>query len=275
VAATVGIVAGGGRLPFEIARGARAAGRRVVAVALDGLADPALGAAVDAITWVAPGELGALLDALRASDAREAVLAGTVSKAQLYTAGERLRLDARGAAFLAALRDRSDDGILRALGALIESEGTAIVAQTAYASALLAPAGVLGAVAPSDAQRADVAFGWPIAKAIGRLDVGQTLVVKQRAVLAVEAIEGTDAAIRRGGALAGRGACVLKVWKPGQDPRFDAPTVGLDTLTALVETGASLLAVEAGRTLVLDRDEVVRRADAHGIALVGVPGDPA
>jgi DUF1009 family protein len=271
VAATVGIVAGGGRLPFEIARGARAAGRRVVAVALDGLADPALGAAVDAITWVAPGELGALLDALRASDAREAVLAGTVSKAQLYTAGERLRLDARGAAFLAALRDRSDDGILRALGALIESEGTAIVAQTAYASALLAPAGVLGAVAPSDAQRADVAFGWPIAKAIGRLDVGQTLVVKQRAVLAVEAIEGTDLAIHRAGELCRAGGfVVVKVAKPQQDMRFDVPTVGCGTVETIHKAGGRVLAVEAGKTILLDEADTIALADRYGLTIVAL-----
>jgi DUF1009 family protein len=275
VAATLGIVAGAGRLPFEVARGARRAGLRVVAVGFHGLADPALAAEVDAVRWVRLGELGALLEALHAGGVREIVLAGTVPKLRMFAGEDRVRIDARGAAFLATLRDRSDDAILRALGALLESEGLAVASQAAYAAALLAPAGVLGACTPTAAQRADLAWGWPIAKAIGRLDIGQTLVVKDKSVLAVEAIEGTDAAIRRGGALGGGGVCVLKVWKPHQDPRFDYPTVGPDTLVSLAEAGAALLAVEAGRTLVLERDTVVEQADAHGIALVGVAGEPA
>ena len=274
MATTLGIVAGAGRLPAAIARGARRSGRRVVAVAFHGFADDTLAADVDAFVRVRLGELGALLDALQQSGAREAVLAGHVPKQQLFASPDLVRVDERGAAFLAGLRDQSDDAILRALAAAIEAEGIRIASQADYTEELLAPAGVLGGVEPSAAQRADVAWGWPLAKAIGRLDIGQTLVVKGRAVLAVEAIEGTDEAIRRGGALAA-GACVLKIFKPGQDPRFDAPTVGPDTLSTLVEAGAALLAVEAGRTLVLDREEVVRRADASGIALLGVPGEPA
>jgi hypothetical protein len=274
VEGTLGIVAGAGRLPAAIARGARRAGRRVVAVGFQGFAEESLAGSVDELAWVRLGELGALLDALHAAGAREAVLAGLVPKQQLFAGRELVRLDARGAAFLAGLREQRDDAILRALARELEAEGIRVASQADYTGELLAPAGVLGGVAPSAAQRADVAFGWPLAKAIGRLDIGQTLVVKDRAVLAVEAVEGTDAAIRRGGALA-RGACVLKVFKPGQDPRFDAPTIGPDTLLALVEAGAALLAVEAGRTLVLDRAEVVRRADASGIALVGVAGEPS
>lgn len=271
---TLGLVAGAGRLPFEVARGARDAGRRVAVVAFHGFADPALADVADALHWVRIGELGALLAALHAASARDVVVAGNVPKEQLFAA-DRVRVDARGAAFLASLRDRSDDSILRALGDALESEGLRVEAQTTWVAHLLAPVGVLGDVAPTASQTADVAWGWPIAKAIGRLDIGQTLVVKDRSVLAVEAIEGTDAAIRRGAALARGGACVLKVFKPGQDPRFDAPTVGPDTLATLAETGAAVLAVEAGRTLLLERDAVRRRADAAGIAVVGVPGGSA
>ncbi|RIL04409.1 MAG: DUF1009 domain-containing protein [Proteobacteria bacterium] len=267
---TIGLVAGAGRLPFELARGARGAGRRVAAVAFTGFADPALAGEVDAIAWIRLGELGALFDALREAGAREVLLAGNAPKQQLFAEPGLVRLDARGAAFLGALRDQSDDRILRALADALEGEGLRVVSQAAYAGALLAPAGVLGAVAPSEAQRADVAWAWPIAKAVGRLDIGQTLVVKDRAVLAVEAIEGTDAAIRRGGALGRGGVVVIKIWKPEQDPRFDYPTVGPDTLAALVDAGAALLAVEAGRTLVLAREALVRAADAAGIALLGV-----
>jgi DUF1009 family protein len=267
----LGLVAGAGQLPFEVARGARDAGRRVVAVAFHGFADPTLEGVVDALHWVRIGELGTLLESLHAAAVRDVVVAGNVPKEQLF-AGDRVRIDARGAAFLAGLRDRSDDSILRALGAALEAEGLHVESQTRWAAHLLAPAGLLGAVAPTASQRDDVAWAWPIAKAIGRLDIGQTLVVKDRSVLAVEAIEGTDAAIRRGAALARGGACVLKVFKPGQDPRFDAPTIGPDTLDVIAEAGAALLAVEAGRTLVLGRDEVRRRADAAGIVVVGVTG---
>jgi len=270
-AATVGLVAGAGRLPFEVARGARREGRRVVAIAFLGFADPALGDEVDAVHWVRLGELGALFGALHQAEAREAVVAGTVPKENLFAGSDLVRLDARGAAFLASLRDRSDDAILRGLGAEIEAEGVRVESQARFAEHLLAPVGPLGGVAPTEEQLAEVAFAWPLAKQIGALDIGQTVVVRDRSVLAVEAIEGTDEAIRRGGRL-GRGqVCVVKVWKPGQDPRFDFPTVGPATLATLAEAGAALLAVEAGRTMVLERDEVVRRADALGIALLGVP----
>jgi DUF1009 family protein len=269
--ATVGLVAGAGRLPFEVARGARRMGRRVVAVAFHGFADPALADEVDELHWVRLGELGALLRALHEAQAREAVVAGNVPKENLFAGSDLIRLDERGAAFIAGLRDRSDDSILRALGDAIEAEGIRVPSQALYAPHLLAPVGPLGGVVPTPAQLADVAFAWPLAKAIGRLDIGQTLVVRERSVLAVEAIDGTDATIRRGGSL-GRGqVCVVKVWKPGQDPRFDFPTIGPDTLVTLSEAGAALLAVEAGRTLVLEREIVVQRADALGIALLGVP----
>jgi DUF1009 family protein len=267
----VGLVAGAGRLPFALARGARRAGHRVAVVAFEGFADPALSGEADALAWVRIGELGALLDRLRESGAREVVVAGNVPKEQLFAQSGAIRLDARGAAFLAQLRDRSDDAILRGLGDMLEAEGIHVAAQTAYADELLAPGGVLGAVVPTRDQMQDVAFGWPLAKAVGRLDIGQTVVVKGRSVLAVEAIEGTDAAVRRGGALGRGGVVVLKVFKPGQDPRFDAPTVGLDTIATLADVGATLLAIEARRTLLLDREAMIARADASGIALVGVP----
>jgi DUF1009 family protein len=267
----VGLVAGAGRLPFELARGVRNAGHRLVVVAFEGLADPALGDEADAVAWVRLGELDALFGGLRDARVGEVIVAGNVPKELLFARADLVRFDARGAAFLARLRDRSDDAILRGLGDALEAEGIRVATQTAYAGDLLAPAGQLGAVAPTAAQLADVAFGWPLAKAIGGLDIGQTLVVKDRSVLAVEAIEGTDATVRRGGALGRGGVAVLKVFKPGQDPRFDAPTIGPETVASLVEAGATLLAVEAGRTLVLDRDAVVERADRAGVALLGVP----
>lgn len=253
-----------------MARAARARGLVVVAVGFRGDTDPALEAEVDSLRWLHLGELGGMIDALRAGGARDAVMIGKILKTNLYGDTAPLRPDARALALLAGLRDRSDDGILGALADELAREGIVLRDQTELVPELMAPAGVWGGVAPTAAQRADIAFAWPVAKALGAVDVGQTVVVRERAVLALEAIEGTDAAIRRGGALGGPGACVLKVAKPRQDPRFDVPAVGPDTLAVLEEVRAGVLAVEAARTLVVDAEEVVRRADRAGIALVGV-----
>ena len=275
MADVLGLVAGQGRLPFEVARGARRAGRRVWLAALRGFADPALAREADAVRWLHVGEVGALLEALRAEGVRELVLCGLVPKELLFADPSLVRLDEAAMRLLAGLRDRRDDALLRALADALEAEGFRVASQAAYTTELLAPEGPLGAIAPTPAQLDEVAFGWPIAKAIGALDIGQTLVVRERVVLAVEAIEGTDQAIRRGGAL-GRGAVsVIKVAKPTQDPRLDVPVIGPETIHTLVEAGARLLAVEAGRTLVLERAELVARADAAGICVLGVAGDAA
>jgi DUF1009 family protein len=268
---TLGLVAGQGRLPFEVARGARRAGRRVWLAALRGFADPALAGEADAAVWLHVGEVGALLAGLRAEGVRELVLCGLVPKAVLFGDPSLVKLDETAVRLLAGLRDRRDDALLRALADALEAEGFVVASQAAYTAELLAPEGPLGAVAPSAAQRDDVAFAWPIAKALGALDIGQTLVVRERTVLAVEAIEGTDAAIRRGAALGGGAVSVVKIWKPSQDPRLDVPVIGPETIATLAGAGARLLAVEAGRTLVLERAEVVARADAAGICVLGVP----
>jgi DUF1009 family protein len=253
-----------------VAAAARARGRRVVAIGFHGETDPRLATAVDTLTWLHLGELEALIVALRAGGASEAVMVGKVAKTNLFGDHARLRPDARALALLAGLRERNDDSILRALADALAAEGVPLRPQAELVPDLVAGEGVLGAVAPSESQRAEIAFGFPIAKALGAVDVGQTVVVRERAVLALEAIEGTDEAIRRGAALGGPGVVVVKVAKPGQDPRFDVPAVGPDTLDAMIEGKAAVLAVEAGRSFLLERSEVVRRADAHGIALVGV-----
>jgi DUF1009 family protein len=271
VTGTLGLVAGQGRLPFEVARGARRAGRRVWLAALHGLADPALAHEADACAWLHVGEVGALLAGLRAEGAQELVLCGLVPKALLFADPSLVKLDAAAARLLAGLGDRRDDALLRALADALEAEGFRVLSQTTYTEELLAPEGALGARQPTPAQRDDVTFGWPIAKAIGQLDIGQTLIVRERTVLAVEAIEGTDEAIRRGAALGGGDVSVLKVSKPAQDPRLDVPVIGPETIATLAAAGARLLAVEAGRTLVLERDAVVAGADAAGICVLGVP----
>jgi hypothetical protein len=268
----LGLLAGRGRLPLDLARAARARGLRIRAVGFPGLTDPQLEHEVEKLAWLDLGQLGALLETLREAGVREAVMAGKVPKTHLYGDLARLRPDAQALALIAGLRDRSDDSILLAIAAALERSGIELLPQAALAPELLATEGALGAVAPSAEQLADAHFGFPIAKTLGGLDIGQTVVVRARAVLALEAIEGTDEAIRRGGALGGPGCCVVKVAKPAQDPRFDLPAVGPDTLGVLAEVKGAMLAVEAGRCLVLDRARLVEAADAAGICVMGMRG---
>jgi DUF1009 family protein len=268
----LGLIAGRGRLPLDVARSARRSGRRVVAIAFHGQTDPQIDVDATQVTWLHLGEVGAAVEALRRGGVRQTVLAGKVPKSTLYGDPSALRLDARASDLIARLEDRRDDSLLASVASFLESEGFELLAQADLMPELVPGSGPLGRVEPSPAQRADVAFGWTVAKHLGALDIGQTVVVKDRAVLAVEAIEGTDAAIRRGGEICS-GAVVVKVAKPRQDPRFDVPTIGLDTLDALVDARASVLIFEAKQTLVLEREALAEGADAHGIAVVGATAD--
>jgi UDP-2,3-diacylglucosamine hydrolase len=270
--ASIGLIAGLGLLPFELAEAARRHGQRIAAVGLEGFAAPELAARVERFEALPLGQLERLFAFLRGQGVKQVVLAGKVPKAVLFGMGGRLQLDGRALALLASLPDRRDDSILLAVAAALEAEGFELIAQADLAPELLAGEGRLGAVDATASQLADLAFAWPIAKALGQLDIGQTVVAKGRAVMALEAIEGTDAAIRRGCELAGGGVCVVKVAKPGQDPRFDVPVVGLETVRALAAGGGGCLAVEAGSTLLLEREALLREADTAGIAMLGVDG---
>jgi DUF1009 family protein len=272
LAAPLGLIAGRGALPLDLARSARRRGRRVVAVALQGHADPALAQAASELTWLHVGQVERAVQVLRAAGVREAVLAGTLPKLTLDEP-TALRPDSGARALLRALPDRQDASILGAVADFLRDHGIRLLPQAELVPELVAVAGAYGRVEASPAQLADVAFGWPLAKAVAALGIGQTLVVREGAVLAVEAIEGTDAAIRRAGRIAA-GACVLKVAGPEQDPRFDLPAIGPETVAALAEAKAGLLAFEAGTTLVLERDALVAAADANGIALLGVAAPP-
>jgi UDP-2,3-diacylglucosamine hydrolase len=270
----LGLVAGSGSLPAELAASARRAGWRVTAVGLVELADPSLAEHVDAFEWAHVGDFGRLFGVLREAAAGDVALAGKVPKTFLWERRDAVRPDARAIAALARLGDRKDDSLLGAVVEVIESEGLRVRSQLELAPDLLAPIGPLGSVRPTPEQEQDVAFGWPVAKAIGALDVGQSVVVQGKAVLALEAVEGTDRAIERGAGLADRrrGVVVVKVAKPRQDPRFDVPTIGLATLRTLAKGGGGALAVEAGETFVLEREALVAEADANGIAVFGVDG---
>jgi DUF1009 family protein len=270
---SLGLIAGRGQLPIEVARAARRDGRRVCAIGFPRETDRRLAECVDELAWVRPGEVRAILEAFARAGVAEAVLAGAVPKAALWGDPEGLGADARGHALLAGLPDRHDATILSGVERVLRGQGIRLLGQAQLVPGLLGGAGPLGRLRPTPGQVSDAAFAWPLARALARLEIGQTVVVKDRAVLAVEAADGTDAAIRRAGAIA-RGAVVVKRTRPGQDPRFDLPAIGPDTLAAMRDAGAAALVYEAGATLVLGRDVLRAAADRHGIAVFGSRGRP-
>ena len=254
-------------MPKLIALDARGRGFHVVAVGLDPLADKTLSSCVDEIKWVNVGKLGKIIETLKRSGIREAVMAGKVPKTLLYKGN--ITPDLRAVKLLFTLKDKSDDSILLAITRELEKDGITLLNTTDFCPDMLTPEGVLTEEGITDDERKDIVFGWKVAKEMGRLDIGQTVVIKDRAVMAVEAIEGTDEAIRRGGSLSGEGAVVVKVSKPGQDMRFDVPVVGLSTLKAMVEVKARVLAVEANKSILLQRESLLREAGEAGISVVG------
>jgi DUF1009 family protein len=270
VSGTLGLIAGDGTFPREIAQAARRQGRSVAAVAFRDLTAPALEAEVSRLCWLRLGEVEPLFAFFRETGVADAVIVGKFSKTFLYRELGELRPDARALELLARLEDHRDDSILQLLVRALEEEGVRLAPQAELVPELLAEEGVLSRVRPTREQWRDIAFAWPIAKALGELGIGQSVVVQDRVLLAVEAIEGTDAAIRRAGQLGRPGACVVKVAKPHQDLRFDLPTIGADTLASAVAAQAAVLAFEAHHTVVLERSELVARADAEGVALVAV-----
>lgn len=254
-------------MPRATARGARDAGRRVLAAAIRDITDPALDMDADSVTWLTWGDLPAFLGLLQSwteAGVSEAIMAGKVEQRRIY--------DDRAGALddvLGDLGSRHTDQLIGAAVGVLEGAGIRLLESTVFLHDYLATEGPMTHREPTDEELADIEHGWSIAKKIGGLDIGQTVVVKGRAVVAVEAMEGTDECIRRAAGIAGDGSVVVKVAKPGQDLRFDVPVVGLDTVEVMVATGARVLAVEAGITVLFDREHMVRRADASGIAVVG------
>jgi hypothetical protein len=266
----VGLIAGSGQFPIVFARTARRRGVEVIAVAHRGETAPELVHHVDAIVWVQPGQLQALIDALRAHGVTRAVMVGGIAKPRLF---REIMPDARALAAIARVGKLRDDLLLRTLAEELEREGIAVVESTTYLEEIVAGVGVLGRREPTAEEWADIRFGFQVVKVIGRFDIGQSVVVRGGAVMAVEGIEGTDATIRRAGQLCNGEIVVVKASKPIQDLRFDLPAIGPQTIRTIAEVRGRVLAVEAGRTIVLDRAETVALADEAKIALVAV--DPA
>ena len=260
-----------GELPVIIAKDARERGYKVITVALETLASLEMDSVSDEIRWVNPGKFGELIDILKKHQIKEAIMAGKVPKSLLYKS--KITPDLRAVKLLFSIKDKSDDAILNAITKELAGEGIEIIDTTKFSPHLLTPVGCLTRKKPDEEQWKDIEFGWKIAREIGKLDIGQTVVIKGKAVMAIEAIEGTDEAILRGGKWAGDGAVVVKVSKPQQDMRMDVPAVGPDTLKSMENVNAKVLALEAHRSMIVDRETVIRAAESAGIVIVGISSE--
>jgi DUF1009 family protein len=268
--ARIGLIAGNGRFPFLALQGARSLGHDVTLVAVKEEAFPELeGTARDAgadLHWVSLGHLGKCIKILKGAGVRQALMAGQVKHAKIFSG---IVPDFTLLSVLTKLRAKNTDALISAVAEVLRGEGIELLDSTAFLEPLLARPGNLGRREPSAAEREDLEFGYRMADAIAALDIGQTIVVKDKAVVAVEAMEGTDAVIRRAGEIAGPGTRIVKVAKPKQDMRFDVPVVGVATIEMMKAAGATAITIDAGRTLVVDGERFFDAANAAGIAVVG------
>jgi len=267
----LGLIAGNGRFPFLVLDAARAMGHDVTVIAakeetFTDLNDAAAKARAE-IHWISLGELGKCISLLKNAGVSHAVMAGQVKHTKIFAGG--IIPDARFLSVLMKLPFRNTDGLIGAVASVLKDEGIELIDSTLLLKPMLAAAGVMSRRAPNEEEQKDLAFGYEMADAVAGLDIGQTIAVKHRAVVAVEAMDGTDEVIARAGHLAGPGVRIVKVAKPKQDMRFDVPVVGLATVQAMRIAGASVLSVDAGKTLMFERDEMLKIADEAGIAIVG------
>ena len=268
--ARIGLIAGNGRFPFLALQGALRLGHDVTIVAVKEEAFPELeDAAREAgadLHWVSLGHLGKCIKVLRQADVSQAIMAGQVKHAKIFSG---IMPDLTLLSVLTRLRSRNTDALISAVADVLREEGIELLNSTAFLEPLLARRGTLSRREPSDEERDDFTFGYRMADAVAALDIGQTIVVKNKAVVAVEAMEGTDTVIRRGGEIAGAGTRVVKVAKPAQDMRFDVPVVGVATIDVMKQAGATAISVDAGKTLIVDGQTFFDAANAADIAVVG------
>jgi DUF1009 family protein len=262
----LGIIAGNGVYPQLLADGARKAGvEKIVAAGFTGETDPLLRQHVDVLEWMRVGQLGRLLKFFRVQEIHHAIMAGQIAPKNLFD----LRPDMKALMLLAKLKQRNAESIFAAIANELATLEVDLLPATTFLEDLLAHSGLIAGPKLSVREQEDVELGWRVAKEIARLDIGQTVIVRNGTIVAVEGLEGTNEAIRRGGALARDGAAMVKVAKPNQDMRFDVPVVGAETIRAATEAGLRVIAVEAGKTLFLQHDEVVDLASAASISIVG------
>ena len=280
---TLGLIAGNGRFPFLLLDAARAEGHRVVVAAIREETDPEIDLRARAdngitVHWLSLGELSKLIETFQTEGVSQAVMAGQVKHKQIFSS---IRPDWRLAKLLLNLRTRNTDMLLGAVAKVLGDEGIELIGSTSFLEPLLAQEGVLTERAPDEEECKNIEYGLKVARAVAGFDIGQTVVVAAQACVAVEAMEGTDAAIERAGRLMEsmegdastleRRLTVVKVAKPNQDMRFDVPVIGMATIEAMAGANASCLSIEAGRTLLFDRGALLERARQAGIAIVAVP----
>jgi DUF1009 family protein len=267
----LGLIAGNGTFPFLILRAARQLGHDVIVVAVEGEAFPELeelGKELGGVQfhWIPLGHLGTCIKILKRAGVTRAIMAGQVKHSKLFGG---VMPDLTLLSILVRLRSKNTDALISAIADVLGRHGITLMDSTELLTDLIAPSGVLTSTDPTESMLADFAFGYKVADAVAGVDIGQTLIVKDRAVVAVEAMEGTDAAIERAGTLAGPGTRVVKVAKPSQDMRFDVPVVGVPTIRAMQAAGADALSIDAGKTLILDGAAFLSAAQDAGIVVVG------
>jgi len=262
----LGIIAGNGAYPRLLADGARRAGvEKIVAAAFTDETDPVLERQVNVLEWMRVGQLGRLLKFFRSQDIHHAIMAGQIAPKNLFD----LRPDLKALMLLGKLKERNAESIFAAIADELVKIDIDLLPATTFLEDSLAQPGVIAGPKLSPRQEHDVELGWNVAKEIARLDIGQTIVIKNGTIVAVEALEGTNEAIKRGGTLAREGAVMVKVSKPNQDMRFDVPVIGVETVRIAVESGVRVIAVEAGKTLLLERDAVIALANDSNMSVVG------
>jgi len=260
----IGLVAGAGMLPLEFVRAAKGQGEKVVVFAIQGIADPGIEEAADRTYWVDIGHYKKYVFFLLKERIRQLVLLGKIKKNAIY---DKERYDSEGQALMRGLRDKKDSSIFEEITARLKLIGVEVIEGTRYLSHLLPEKGVLSQTAPDARLKEDIRFGYDAAKKLAGMDIGQTVVIKDKTVVAVEAMEGTDATIERARSVAGKGCVMVKVSRPDQDFRWDIPTVGPDTITRLSENGFRALAIESGRMFLLEKQNVVERANSENMVV--------
>ena len=261
-----GLIAGNGRFPFLVLEAARSQGIDMVVAAIKEETSPDIERQARTVHWLSLGQLGKLIKTFKAEGVNKAIMAGQVKHKQIFSG---ILPDLKMMQVLASLATRNTDSLIGAVARVLEDEGIHLVESTLFLEPLLPKPGVLTKRLPSEDEQKDLEYGYKLARELGRLDVGQTVVVADAACVAVEAMEGTDAVIQRAAGLAnGRALRVVKLAKPNQDLRFDVPVIGIPTVEVLRRSGATAMAIEAGKTLMIDRDELLREADAAAISIV-------
>ena len=262
----IGLIAGNGKLPLLVAEQAKREAYALHVCAIHGETDAAISEMADSIEWVRLGQLKRLIDYFKKRGVRQAIMAGKITKTNIFKGDVRPDFDMLQ--LMTFIKDRKDDTLLGAVASHLKKNGIELLSSVSLLSSLLPKAGVLSKRKPTKEDESEIEFGWKVAKEIAGMDIGQTVVIKNKSVLAVEAIEGTDQAILRGGELVSGDVAVIKVAKPKQDMRFDVPTVGLQTLEIMIRAKVRLLAFEAGKTILMDRDQFLKKADQHRMVVV-------